>query len=52
MENIEKEVSEEKSTNFSINSLNIGQNSIQKALHRNIIASHQKTEGINGQIFE
>jgi len=52
MENIEKEVSEEKSTNFSINSLNIGQNSIEKALHRSIVASHQETEGINGQIFK
>ena len=52
MENVEKEVSEEKNTDFEINSVNIGQNTIQKVLHRNIEVSQHKSEGINGPIFE
>ena len=52
MENVEKEVSEEKNTDFEINSVNIGQNTIQKVLHRNIEVSQQESKGINGPIFE
>ena len=52
MENVEKEVSEEKNTDFEINSVNKGQNTIEKVLHRNIEVSQQESEGINEPIFE
>jgi len=47
MENVEKEVSEEKNTDFEINSVNIGQNTIQKVLHRNIEVSQQESEDMS-----
>jgi len=43
MENIEKEVSEEKGINFEIDPLNIGNNPIPEVLHRNIVVSQQET---------